>query len=70
MAEQVELFGFILTRTGAKPTRKWIEAILKLASPKNVRGRRRIIGIANFIKNHIPMRASLLNAAPYGAHVK
>ena len=58
MAIEVELLGFILTRIGAKPTPKQIEAILKLAPSKNMRGCRRIIEIINFIKNHIPMRAS------------
>ena len=51
MAIEVELLGFTLTRTGAKPTSKRIEAIPKLAPPKNVRGCRRIIGIINLIKN-------------------
>ena len=60
MTIQVELLGFILTRTGAKPTPKRIEAILKLAPPKNVQGCRRIIGIINFIKNHIPMCTALM----------
>ena len=36
MAIEVELLGFILTCTGAKPTPKRIEAVLKLAQPKNV----------------------------------
>ena len=60
MAVQVELLGFILTRTRAKPTHKRIEVILKLVSPKNVRGCGSIIGIigiVKFIKNHIPMIA-------------
>ena len=56
----VELLGFLLTRTGVRPTAKQIEAILKLAPPKNKRGCRRIIGIINFIKNHIPGRAGLM----------
>ena len=56
MGEEVELLGFMMTRKGSKPTAKRIEAILKLAPPKNVRGCRRIIGIINFIKNHIPGR--------------
>ena len=60
MAIEVELLGFILTRTGAKPTPKRIEAILKLATSKNVRGCRRIIRIINFIKNHIPMYVALM----------
>ena len=60
MAIQVELLGFILMRTGAKPIPKRIEAILKLAPPENVRGCWRIIGIINFIKNHITMRAALM----------
>ena len=60
MGEEVELLGFQLTRTGVRPTAKRIEAILKLAPPKNKRGCRRIIGIVNFIKNHIPGRAGLM----------
>ena len=60
MAIQVELLGFILTCTRVKPTPKQIEAILKLAPPKNMQGCRRSIGIINFIKNHIPMRTALM----------
>ena len=60
MAIEVELLGFILTHTGAKPTPKRIKEILKLAPPKNVRGCRRIIGIINFIKYHISMCAALM----------
>ena len=56
MGEIVELLGFLLTRTGARPTAKRIEAILKLTPPKNKKGCRRIIGIINFIENHIPGR--------------
>ena len=70
MAVQVELLGFILTRTGAKPTPTRIEAIIKLTPPQNVRSCRRIIGIVNFIKNHILTYARVTNAAPYGAHAK
>ena len=60
MAIEVELLGFTLTRTGAKPTAKRSVAIIKLTPPKNVRGCRRIIGITNFSKKHIPMRAALV----------
>ena len=60
MAIEVELLGFILTRTGAKPTPKRIEAIFKLEPPKNVQSCKRIIGIINFIKNHIPMHMAFM----------
>ena len=45
MAAEVELLGFTSTQTSTKPMRKRIDAILKLAPLRNVRGCRRIIGI-------------------------
>jgi hypothetical protein len=42
-----------------QPTKK-IQAILKIAPPKNVKKVREFLGAINFIKNHIPNRAGIL----------
>ncbi len=59
-AIQVEFLGFLLKRTGFQPTRKRIEAILKLLPPRNVKQVRGFLGTINFIKNHIPNRAAIM----------
>ena len=59
-AKTLELLGFQLKPTGYRPTRKRVEDILRLDAPSNVRGVRRVLGIVNFIKNHIPVQAQIL----------
>ena len=53
-AKEVEFLGFLLKQSGYQPTRKRIEAILKILPPKNVKKVREFLGAINFIKNHIP----------------
>ena len=59
-ATEVEFLGFCVKQTGFQPTRKRVEAILKLDRPHNVKKVRAFLGVINFIKNHIPNRAELL----------
>lgn len=59
-AHEVEFLGFLLKQGGFTPTRKRIEAILKLARPHNVKKVRGFLGTINFIKNHIPNRAEIM----------
>jgi hypothetical protein len=57
--ESVEYLGFQLNRSGYAPLPSCVDAILRLNPPKNVTGVRRLLGIVNFIKNHIPHRAEI-----------
>jgi hypothetical protein len=59
-AREVEFLGFLLKQGGFMPTRKRIEAILKLVRPHNVKKVRGFLGTINFIKNHIPNRAEIM----------
>jgi hypothetical protein len=59
-AREAEFLGFLLKQGGFMPTRKRIEAILKLARPHNVKKVRGFLGTINFIKNHIPNRAEIM----------
>ena len=59
-AQSVEFLGFNLGQKGFKPTKKRIEAILKLAPPTNLKKTRGFLGTINFIKNHKPNRASMM----------
>ena len=59
-SKTVEFLGFELTPTGHRPTWKRIEAILKIATPRNIKKVRGFIGAINFIKNHIPNHAKIL----------
>ena len=56
----VEFLGFLLKRDGYQPTRKRIDAILRLKEPRNIKGVRMFLGTINFIKNHIPGRAGIM----------
>ena len=59
-AKEVEFLGFLLKQSGYQPTRKRVEAILKILPPKNIKKVREFLGAINFIKNHIPNRAGIL----------
>ena len=59
-SKEVEFLGFLLKQSDYQPTRKRVEAILKILPPKNVKKVREFLGAINFIKNHIPNRASIL----------
>jgi hypothetical protein len=58
--KEFEFLGFLLNETGYQPTKRRIEAILKIAPPKNVKKVREFLGAINLIKNHIPKRAGIL----------
>jgi hypothetical protein len=53
-ALEVKHLGFTLQRDGFCPMKKWVDAILKLSLSTNVKKIRHLLGIINFIKNHIP----------------
>ncbi len=60
-----ESVGFQLKRTGYEPVPSRISAILRINSPKDVSGvRRSLLGVVNFIKNHIPGRAEICEPIP------
>ena len=51
---KLDFVGYLLPQTVHKPLSKRIEAKLKMTPPKNVKWVSALIGIINFIKNHIP----------------
>ena len=59
-AIQVKFFGFLLKQTRFQPTRKRIEAILKILPPRNLKKIQGVLGTINFIKNQIPNRANIM----------
>ena len=58
--DQVEYLGFIITRTGIKPQPKKVEAIQKIAPPKDKRELRRFIGMVNYYRDMWERRSHLL----------
>ena len=59
-AFEVKFLSFCLKQSGFWPTKKRIEAILKLSRPHNVKKVRGFLQTINFIKNHIPNRAEIM----------
>jgi hypothetical protein len=57
--ECVEYLGFLLKRTGYEPMPSRISVILRINPPKDVSGARSLLGVVNYIKNHIPHRAKI-----------
>jgi len=57
---EVTFVGFALGREGHKPVKSRVDAIQRLNAPTNVRKVQEFLGVVNFIKNHIPNRAILL----------
>ena len=57
---KLDFVGYLLPQTVHKPLSKCIEAKLKMTPPKNVKWVSALIGIINFIKNHIPGGAWIL----------
>lgn len=55
----VKFLGFELSRTGYKPLKSRVDAILRLLPPTNLKQVRGFLGVINFIKNHIPNRAAI-----------
>ena len=49
-----------MTRMGFIPTCKRVDVILRLAPPRNVKQVRQLLGTINFIKNHIPNQAAIM----------
>ena len=47
-AEETEYLGYILTRTGIKPQRKKVQAILAISMPKSVRDLRSFMGMVQY----------------------
>ena len=58
--KSVQFLGFKMEQTGYRPLKKRVDAILRLAPPKNVKHVRQFLGTINFIKNNIPDRANIL----------
>jgi hypothetical protein len=56
----VEFLGFQLDRTGYRPLPSRVDAILRVLPPSNLKQVRGFLGVINFIKNHIPNRAALI----------
>jgi hypothetical protein len=57
--ESVEYLGFQINRTGYEPLLLRVSAILRINPPKDVHGVRGLLGVLNFIKNHIPWCAEI-----------
>ena len=56
----LEFLGFQLDRTGYRPLPSRVEAILRIKPPSNIKQVRGFLGVINFIKNHIPNRAAII----------
>ena len=52
--------GFMLEQKGHKPLKSRMDAILRINPLTNVKKVREFLGIINFIKNHIPNKAIIL----------
>lgn len=59
-ARETEFLGFVLSQQGIKPQPKKVDAILRLAPPKNVHQVRSFVGMLNHYKQMIPRRSHLL----------
>ena len=57
---QVEFMEFLLKKNGYEVTQKGVKAILRLAPPKTIKHVRTFVCTINFIKNHIPNRAAIM----------
>ncbi|KAL7465162.1 hypothetical protein ACHAXS_005488 [Conticribra weissflogii] len=58
--KEIAYLGFTITPTGYKPMQSRVNAILGMTAPKTIRQLREFIGCINFIKNHIPKCAELM----------
>ena len=52
--EEIEFFGFIISKDGVKPTMNKIEAILNYPTPQNVKELRSFLGLINYLNRFIP----------------
>jgi hypothetical protein len=62
---ELEYLGYWITRSGIQPLPKKVEAILKIAEPKNRKGLRGFIGIVNYYRDMWRRRSHIL--APLAA---
>ena len=58
--DQLEYLGYIITRDGIKPITSKVDAISKIAVPKNRKQLRKFIGIVNYYRNMWPHRSEVL----------
>ncbi len=58
--QEINYLGFTITPTGYKPMREQVKAILVITPPKSIKELQGFIGCVNFIKNHIPRQAELM----------
>jgi hypothetical protein len=59
-SKALKFLGFVLTPEGYQPTPKCIKAILAFSAPTNIKDVRHFLGVCNFIINHIPGQAALM----------
>jgi hypothetical protein len=59
-SKALEFLGFVLTPEGYQPTPKHVKAILVILAPTNIKDMRHFLRVCNFIKNHIPGQAALM----------
>ncbi len=59
-SKALKFLGFVLTPEGYQPTPKHVKAILAISTPTNIKDVRHFLGVCNFIKNHIPGQAALM----------
>lgn len=57
---EVEYLGFMFTRTGIKPQKKKVQAILNIEPPKTHKQLRGFLGMVNFYKKLLPRRSTIL----------
>lgn len=58
--KELEFVGFWIMTNGYKPLQSRIQEIQDIRQPTNVKQVRIFIGMVNFIKNHIPRRAEVI----------
>eukprot|EP00957_Ditylum_brightwellii_P066957 5082371-Ditylum_brightwellii.AAC.1 len=62
--DQLEYFGFTISREGIKPQHKKIDAILKTAAPTNQKQVRQFLGMVNYYKDMWSKQAHILALFP------
>ena len=58
--KSLEFLGCELTPTGYKPLQSRVDAIMRIKPPTNISQVRGFLGVVNFIKDHLPARAAIL----------
>ncbi len=59
-SKAIKFLGFVLTPEGYQPMPKRVKEILAISAPTNIKDVRHFLGICNFVKNHIPGQAALM----------